>query len=140
MTAVALLLSTDEFCHHRRPLGQSGRTCNQPCLLFHITSLCSMCLSVASRRICFMFPQHRSETDSSVVHWAFISTILKNECDNAFFSSPHGLHLTATTFQISLKADLQLHQTILSGFWDASRWASYTYGCSCSSHSNTYNL
>jgi len=45
-----------------------------------------MCLRIASKRICFMiFFWHTGEIDRLVVPRIIFFTLLKNECDVAFF-------------------------------------------------------
>jgi len=63
--------------------------------------------------------RHRGEA-----HWSSFLPFLKMETDTPF-SSHHGCHLTAMTFQIWWKEDLQLHHPVPSGHWIAWHWTSW---------------
>jgi len=106
--------------HHRRPLGQSGRTwwSHASC---PISPPSLLCCSIASSRICSMiFPR----TEVRLTGWQFSGLsflTLKNGCDIAFFQSP-GPSPDCRDFSNIIESGLATHQPIPSGPWDSLRF------------------
>lgn len=129
--SVSLPLSTDIVTSSQKGSGliRQDLPLMKPCLLSQTTSLLSMCLSTASRRMLYHLPRHRS--NAGVLVDPFI--LFKNRFHVGLLFTYPGYHLTVMNYQIPQREVWQLHWPIPSRLWDVPHQVPQTHVCSISS-------